>query len=196
MLKIGLTGNIGSGKTRVCKIFEALNIAVFYADLEARKILNSSQVIEELSYLFGSHIVNRDLTIDRKKLADIVFNDQQELQKLNNLIHPKLKDHFLIWSQSHLNHPYVIQEAAILFENGFDRLMDFSITVAASQEIRLKRVMTRDQASQEEVLARMNHQWSDEEKEKAADFIINNDGQEMLLPQILNLHQQLIQRSR
>ncbi len=191
MLKIGLTGNIGSGKTWVCQVFEALGTPVYYADLEARKILNSPEVIQEIIETFGVKVALNKNEINRKALASIVFNDKTELGKLNQLIHPKLREDFIQWTNNYISLPYVIQEAAILFENEFHTLMDQNITVSAPQEIRLKRVMERDQADEQEVLARMSHQWSDERKEKAADFIIYNDGQQMILPQILNIHQNL-----
>lgn len=190
MIKVGLTGNIGSGKTWVCQIFSALNIPIYYADLEARNILNSTQIIESISDTFGSEVLLNPKEIDRKKLASIVFNDAKELEKLNQLIHPQLREHFQLWSKAQTS-KYVIQEAAILFENGFDHLMDKTITIASPKSLRLKRVMERDRASKEEVLARMNSQWSDERKEKAADYIIHNDGSQMLLPQVLEIHQLL-----
>jgi len=193
MLKIGLTGNIGSGKTWTCQIFEALGVPVFYADLEARKILNHPKTAFEISELFGKYLVNKQNEIDRKALAAIVFNDKHELQKLNQLIHPKLRQAFKEWAIQHQTHKYVIQEAAILFENGFDKMMDKNICIAAPKELRLERVIKRDQTNREEVLARMANQWSDERKEKAADFIVHNDGRQMVLPQILKIHEHLNQ---
>lgn len=188
MLKIGLTGNIGSGKTWVCKVFESLGIPIYYADLEARFLLNKSSTIENIIQIFGDQVLLNENEIDRKKLGAIVFNDAQELEKLNQLIHPHLKEHFINWCSSHQEHAYVIQEAAILFENGFDHLMDATITIAAPQELRLTRVMERDGLRKEEVLARMSKQWSDEAKEKAADYVIYNDASQMILPQVIKLH--------
>ncbi|NPD44335.1 MULTISPECIES: dephospho-CoA kinase [unclassified Lentimicrobium] len=188
MIKVGLTGNIGSGKTWVCQIFSALNVPIYYADLEARNILNSSETIEKIAEIFGSIVLSSTKQIDRKKLASIVFNNAKELEKLNHLIHPQLRDHFQLWAQQQKS-KYVIQEAAILFENGFDHLMDKTITIASPKDIRLKRVMQRDDANEEDVLARMNNQWSDERKENAADYIIYNDGSQMLVPQVLKIHQ-------
>ena len=188
MIKVGLTGNIGSGKTWVCQIFSALNVPIYYADLEARNILNSSETVEKIAEVFGSIVLSSTKQIDRKKLASIVFTDVKKLEKLNHLIHPQLRNHFQEWAMSQTS-KYVIQEAAILFENGFDHLMDKTITIASPRNLRLKRVMDRDQASKEEVLSRMNNQWSDEKKEKAADYIIYNDGSQMLLPQVLKIHQ-------
>lgn len=190
MIKVGLTGNIGSGKTYVCQIFSALNIPIYYADLEARIILNSPSVISRIAEIFGKKTLLNNKEIDRKKLASIVFNDTKALEKLNKLIHPKLRIHFQDWANNQ-NSKYVIQEAAILFENNFDRLMDKTITIASSKEIRLERVLKRDNSSKKEVLARMSNQWSDQRKESAADYIIKNDGLQMLLPQVLKIHQTL-----
>ena len=193
MKKIGLTGNIGSGKTFVCKVFEALGIPVYYADLKARNILNSPEVIREIALVFGLSVVVDNNEIDRKKLGDIVFADKGELEKLNQIIHPKLRADFVKWVENHQQSPYVLQEAAILFENGFDKMMDETICVSAPKELRLQRVMSRDHAQEKEVLARMKSQWSDKKKENLADYIIVNNGIEMILPQILEIHQKIIQ---
>ena len=187
--KIGLTGNIGSGKTYVCEIFKSLGVPVYIADLEARKILITPEAIQELIQVFGTKILNGE-EIDRKSLANIVFNDPVELNKLNEIIHPKLREHFNLWVLENKSHPYVIQEAAILFENGFDAMMYKNITVSASKELRLQRAMKRDSANEKEILARMDHQWSDEEKENAADYIIYNGGED-LLPQVLDINKKL-----
>lgn len=190
MLKIGLSGNIGSGKSLVCQVFEKLGVPIFYADSEAKKILDSPILRPKLLTTFGADIEDNHLNIiDKKKLAAIVFTDKKALEKLNTLIHPQLRIEFKKWCLLHEKEKYVIQEAAILFENGFTDLFDKTIVVAASQNIRLQRVMKRDSTSKVEVLARMKNQWSDSRKEAAADFIIQNDGQELILPQVLKLHE-------
>ncbi len=190
MLKIGLTGNIGSGKSLICQLFEKLDVPVFYADTEAKKILDSANLRPKLIAEFGIDIVNRqNKLIDRKKLAALVFTNKQALQKLNDLIHPPLREEFKNWCNDHKNEAYLIQEAAILFENGFSDLFDKTIVVAAPKNIRLQRVMERDNADKSEVLARMKNQWSDSKKEAAADYIIHNDGSQLVLPQVLKLHQ-------
>lgn len=191
MIKVGLTGNIGSGKSMVCQAFAALGVPIFNADLEARKILNSTQLVQEIQDIFGRDVVNDTNEIDRKKLADIVFQAPEELEKLNQLIHPKLRKRFQAWCFENNKEPYVIQEAAILFENKFHIVMDKIITVSAPQELRMKRVLDRDGSQEMEVLARMNNQWPDGKKEALSDFVIKNDGTEMLLPQILKIHQEL-----
>jgi dephospho-CoA kinase len=192
MIKVGLTGNIGSGKSLVCKAFEALNIPIFYADLEARKILNSPEMVAKIANVFGNEVVLINHEIDRPKLASIVFKAASELEKLNQLIHPQLRENFQMWTADHQEAAYVIQEAAILFENNFNQLMDKVITVSAPLDVRLKRVMDRDNANSKDVLARMKHQWPDGKKEELSDFIIKNDGSEMLLPQVLKIHKELI----
>lgn len=192
MIKVGLTGNIGSGKSLVSQTFEALGVPVFYADSEARKILNTNEIVHLIRNTFGKDVVQANNEINRKKLASIVFNSTHDLTKLNDLIHPKLGESFINWTHEHQDKPYVIQEAAILFESHFNHLMDQIITVSAPLEIRLKRVIARDNTHKEEVLARMKNQWPDGKKEELSDFVINNDGSEMLLPQILKIHQELI----
>ncbi|MFH1001564.1 MAG: dephospho-CoA kinase [Bacteroidota bacterium] len=190
MLKIGLTGNIGSGKSLVCHVFEKLNIPVFYADIEAKKILNNSIVISELINYFGDGILDKNrAAIDRKKMAAIVFNNKFKLKKLNSIIHPRLRIEFEDWCSTFKNSPYIIQEAAILLENGLGKNFDKIIVVSAPKKIRLLRAMERDSMAEAEVLARMKNQWSDKRKEMAADFVIKNDGKQLILPQILKIHQ-------
>jgi len=191
MIKVGITGNIGSGKTHVCKVFEALGIPIYYADLEAHKILNSAECVQEIVSTFGDKVAMKNMEINRKALADIVFKDAQALKQLNQIIHPKLRKDFLLWAEKNQNAAYLMQEAAILFENGFDSTVDYTITVTAPKNTRLQRVMARDGATEEEVLNRMNHQWSDEKKEQAADTVIINDGEHFILPQVLKIHQKL-----
>jgi len=189
MLKIGLTGNIGSGKTLVSQVFEELGVQVFNADVEAKKILDSTTLRPKLISTFGNDIIDTDQNnINRKKLAAIVFDDKTALEKLNALIHPQLRSEFNNWCLLHEKEAYVIQEAAILFENGFADLFDKTIVVSATKEIRLKRVMERDNEIENEVLARMENQWSDSKKEAAADLIIQNNGAQLILPQIIKLH--------
>lgn len=190
MLKIGLTGNIGSGKSLISNVFGKLGVPVFNADIEAKKILDSMALRPQLLSIFGNNIEDKENNnINRKKLAAIVFTSPEMLNKLNELIHPQLRKEFQNWWPQQTNSRYVIQEAAILFENGFADMFDKTLVVAAPKQIRLQRVMQRDNASEKDVLARMNNQWSDAKKEATADYIIHNDGTQMLLPQILKLHQ-------
>lgn len=190
MLKIGLTGNIGSGKSLVCQVFEKLGIHVYNADIEAKKILDSPVLRPKLLAAFGAKIEDsNENIIDRKKMAEIVFSDKAALVKLNEIIHPQLRIEFNNWCLQHEKDAYVIQEAAILFESGIANLFDKTIVVSAPKNIRLQRVILRDKTSEADVLLRMENQWSDKKKEAAADFIIQNNGKLLILPQVLKLHQ-------
>ncbi len=187
MKRIGLTGNIGSGKTLVSEIFKTLNVPVFNADAEAKKILDTPDVTAQLSGIFGKKILIQN-KIDRTTLAAIVFSDHQKLQQLNNLIHPAVRAHFANWCVGFSAVDYVIYEAAIIFESGFYQQLDGTMLVTASEEIRIKRVMQRDKLSHEQVLSRIKNQWADLQKASLAQFIIKNDETEMLIPQVLKIH--------
>jgi dephospho-CoA kinase len=190
MLKIGITGGIGSGKTTVCKVFETLGVPVFYADDEARKILQSNNVVDLIKSFFGSSIVDENGKIDRLKLALEVFNDENKLKRLNSIIHPEVAKVFNAWVENHKESKYVIKEAAILFESGANKGLDKTVNVEAPLELRLERVMRRDNASEEKVLQRMKNQLSDEERKKLADYIIINDEKSAVLPQVIKLHEE------
>lgn len=194
MLKIGITGGIGSGKTTVCRVFELLGIPVYNADDESKKILNSDKTAKEsVIKLFGDSILNADGTIDRKKLGGLVFNKKEELEKLNAILHPAVGKHFDNWVKEQ-NAPYCIKEAAILFESGAYKQVDKVIMIVAPLELKISRVIKRSGITKEEVLARINNQLSDEEKVKRADFIIENDEQKLLIPQVLKLHHQILDK--
>ncbi len=187
MLKVGLTGNIGSGKSLIAKIFENLQIPVFNADNEAKKILDSPKVIREIKRLFG-HKISSGNSVDRKALAQIVFNDQSSLDQLNSIIHPAVRSNFATWAEQQTASPYVIYEAAILIESGHYLSLDKIILVTAPEELRIKRVMQRDTATKAMVQQRMANQWPEEKKIKHADFVIKNDESELLIPQVLKIH--------
>lgn len=191
MLKIGITGGIGSGKTTVCRVFEILGIPVYYADDESKKILdNDSFVKAAILELFGNKILDEKGTIDRKKLAAFVFSQKEALEKLNTIIHPAVRLHFESWMKKQ-NAPYILKEAAILFESGAYKQVDKVILVTAPLELKLKRTMSRDNVSREEVLQRMHNQMSDGEKTKRSQYIINNDEQTLLILQVLRIHEDL-----
>jgi dephospho-CoA kinase len=192
MKRIGLTGNIGSGKTLVSEIFKTLNIPVFNADIEARKLLDCPEIIRQLVEIFGNDIMLNE-KIDRPKLASAVFNHPHQLQKLNSIIHPEVRKRFDNWAEVFTDCTYLIYEAAILFESDFFRKLDGTILVTAPEEIRIERVMKRDHVSKAQVLARIKNQWTDEEKGKLADFLISNDGKKLLIPQVLLIHSKIIQ---
>jgi dephospho-CoA kinase len=192
MMRIGLTGNIGTGKSTVARIFEVLGVPVYHADKQAREITNSEKVTQQIALLFGQQIVDSLNVLDRKALAAIVFADKSKLATLNNLIHPLVEDDFLQWCKLHLDHKYILQEAAILFESGFDRLFDATILVTAPEELCISRVMARDGITKEMVSERIRNQWSQEKKLKMADYEIVNDGITMVVPQVIAIHRKLI----
>lgn len=192
MLKVGVTGGIGSGKTLICNVFAKLGVPVFNADSVAKSIINNdSEVVLKFKELFGADIYT-DNQINSKKLADIIFNHKEFIQQVNSIVHPKVREYFIEWSGQYQAKPYVIQEAAILFESNAYKQLDFTINVHASKETRLMRVMLRDNVSEEKVIERMKNQFSDEQRMKLADFTIDNENNTMILPQIINIHNQLI----
>ena len=191
MIKVGLTGTIGSGKSIVALIFEKLGVPVYYADRQARKFLSEKGVKTELQKMFGPDIFDKNGEVQRALLAEKVFNNQENLEALNNLIHPLVKNDFDTWLEEHSTSAYVIQEAAILFESGFNRYFDKVIVVDAPMELCISRVIQRDGVTSRMVEDRMNQQWTREEKNSLADFIIVNDGKCMLMPQVLALHSKL-----
>jgi len=196
MLKIGLTGNIGSGKTTVAKIFDILGIPVYHADDEAKKMLTQPLVIDELIHKFSDSILTNQ-KIDRKKLATLVFSNPISLQFLNNIIHPLLKTDFENWISSlPTDYQYIVQEAAILFESGFDQFVDKTIVITAPVNLRMLRVCNRDQISEEQFLQREDNQWKEYRKLKLTDFVIINDDIQMVIPQVLEIHQNLIKKQK
>ena len=191
MIKVGLTGNIGSGKSTVARIFESLGIPVYHADLEAKKMLEVELVKTDLLTGFGQEIFDEG-TVDRKKLASLVFNNSKKLHELNAIIHPLVKEGLARFFHENQAYPFVIQEAAILFETGFNKDFDKIILVTSPDELANKRVMLRDGVNISEVEQRRSNQWSQEKKIGLSDFIINNDESEMLLPQVLKIHKALL----
>ncbi len=191
MIHVGITGNIGSGKTLVCSIFEALGIPVYYSDRAGKRLSQHPEIIKEISTLFGKAILQQDGQINRQALADIVFNNTEALAQLNKIIHPRVHKDYKAWRNQQQYAPYTLMESAILFEHGFYTQMDYNICVSAPKAIRIQRVMTRDGISQSTVEARMGNQWTEDKKNAFADFIIHNDGNTMLIPQILALHNKL-----
>ncbi len=192
MIKIGLTGSIGSGKSLVAKIFDFLDVPVYNADYQAKVIINSSLVLSRITEVFGKIILNEDQTLNRKLLAEIVFNDKEKLEKLNHLVHPLVKNDFEAWCNNFHSMPYVIQEAAILYESGLNLIFDKIVLVRAPQLLCIERVMKRDNVSAEMVKARMSNQWDQEHKAKLADYIIENDEVNLLIPQVLKLHKEFL----
>jgi dephospho-CoA kinase len=194
MLKLGLTGGIGSGKTLVCQIIEKLSVPVYYADRAARELMNSDADLKEsIRSMFGDQAYSKE-GLDRQYVASSVFGDHDKLSRLNSLVHPAVRKDFFRWTEQHRESPYVVEEAAILFESGASVEMDQTVLVYAPEELRISRVMKRDGRSREDVLKRMEHQLSEEEKMKKADHILTNDGVQMLLPQVIELHNKILNR--
>lgn len=191
MLKIGVTGGIGSGKSTVCKVFLALGIPVFEADQIAKSLMNTDQEIYgKLVNLFGATAYLPDHTVNRKYLAGIVFNNPSLLAQLNAIVHPVVRKTFFDWCDKQKS-PYIIHEAAILFESGFYKMMDKTITVITNENERVQRVMKRDGITLEMVNERIRNQWSDEERIKLADFIIRNNDDELIIPQIIEIDKKI-----
>lgn len=191
MLKVAVTGGIGSGKSIVCLIFEKLGIPVFYADTEAKKLMDGNiEIKNKLINSFGLEIFNDNFQLNRTKFATIIFNNKKALSIVNEIVHPFVRKEFIKWTEQQIS-SYVIQEAAILFESGQEINFDKIITVKAPVEMRIMRVMNRDNTSLEKVTERINNQIDDEEKCKKSNYVIVNDGKEMLLPQVLNIHNKL-----
>lgn len=186
MLRIGLTGGIGSGKSTIAKVFEQLGIPVYSADDAAKRLMQSNAALKEaiIQHFGEESFTNGEL--NRKYLANIVFNNKEKLDLLNSLTHPATIKDAEEWMQQQIT-PYVIKEAAILFESGAAENLDYVIGVYAPQHIRIKRVMDRDHQPTEEVLKRINRQIDEEMKMKLCDFVIKNNDQELVLPQVLAL---------
>ncbi|MFL5809512.1 MAG: dephospho-CoA kinase [Flavisolibacter sp.] len=195
MLKIGLTGGIGSGKTTVAKIFELLNVPVYYADDASKRLYHTDyDLIQNIKKHFGEDVYNNE-QLNRSKLAAIVFNDPKKLELLNQLVHPPTIRDAREWMASQTT-PYAIKEAALLFESGSAEGLDYVIGVRAPSHLRIKRAMDRDQLSKDQVLSRANRQINEEIKMRLCDFIIENNEQELVIPQVLELHRMLLEKTK
>ncbi len=170
---IGLTGGIGSGKTTLATYLKSLDIPVFIADDEAKKLMQSTEVLAEIQTVFGKAIFENGV-LNRQQLAAIVFSDPKKLSQLNAIIHPAVKKQFRIWLDKFQSEPIVVYEAAILFESGSDQNCDSIITITAPLEDRITRVMQRDNSSREQVLDRINAQWTDEQRIAKSNYMVNN----------------------
>lgn len=185
---VGVTGGIGSGKTTVCEVFSELGIPIYSADSRAKVLMNADGFLkDDIINAFGSESY-MDGVLNRTYLAEQVFNSPKKLAVLNGLVHPAVANDFELWAENQRDVPYIIKEAAILFESGAYEDVDITLLVIAPEETRLQRVMKRDSVSREAVQARMANQWTQERKQKLADHIIINDGNQLIIPQILELH--------
>ncbi|MCK5821784.1 MAG: dephospho-CoA kinase [Bacteroidales bacterium] len=194
MITVGLTGGIGSGKSYIAKIFENLNIPVFNSDNQAKRAYLDPDIQAEVVQLLGADsIINGQP--NTSFIAPKVFNNSVLLAKLNAIIHPWLGNQFRLWAESLSEHPYLIKEAAIIFETGIYQELNYTICVTAPEQTRIDRVKARDGSSEEDIVNRMMLQWPDEKKISLADYVIQNDAKQLLIPQVLKIHQTLISKS-
>jgi dephospho-CoA kinase len=190
-MKLGVTGGIGSGKTSVCRVFNVLGIPVFSADQEAQEIMNSDiNVMKGINRIAGRNLYTQG-TLDRMALASLIFNDQESLKKVNAIVHPAVFERFKKWSE--IQHaPYVIMEAAILFESGGQYHVDRIATVVAPLEERITRVTLRNLLTREQVIERVRNQMDDELRMNRSDYIIHNSENDMIIPAVLKIHEDIL----
>ena len=195
MLRIGLTGGIGCGKTTVAQIFEVLGIPVYYADTEAKRQMNSDPSLKnDIIENFGNESY-QDGILNRSFISSIVFTDQKKLDLLNSLVHPVTMKDGEAWFNRQSS-PYAIHEAALVFEAAVNKRLDYVIGVFSPQPLRIKRVMERDKVSEKEVVNRISKQMDEEEKMKLCNFVLHNNEQELLIPQVLGLHEKIMALSK
>lgn len=196
MLKIGVTGGIGSGKSTVCNIFKNLGVPVFNSDLVSREVVDTDKEIQQkIRKEFGDDMFFSDGKLDRKRMSQLVFNDKKSLEKLNAIVHPVVKSRFEKFCQEHHKRPYVIKEAAILFESNTHQQLDKVINVFTPKELRIKRVLQRDDITVEKLEKIMRSQYPDELKNELSDHIIVNEDLDDLLPQVMELHELFLNKA-
>jgi dephospho-CoA kinase len=195
VLRVGLTGGIGSGKSTVAQIFEVLGIPVYYADISAKKLMNEDAELRlAITTIFGKQAYVNNI-LDRKYISSIVFSNPARLELLNSIVHPATKKDGEAWMQQQAS-PYAIHEAALIFEAKVSERLDQVIGVSSPKELRIKRAMERDKVSRDEVLKRMDQQLDEDLKMSNCDFVLINDEQQLLIPQVLDLHEKLIALSK
>ncbi len=189
---VGLTGGIGSGKTTVSNMLKDLGVPVYIADLEAKKLMNTSKVIKrKLIDLFGSRAYDNN-ELNKAFIASKIFNDNTYLEKMNNIVHPKVAVHFKQWLLKQTS-KYIVKEAAIIFEHNMQSQYDYIITVIANEEERISRILKRENTTKDKILSIMRHQLSDDEKVKMSDFVIVNDKLEHTKEQVLRIHNSILE---
>ena len=192
MLKIGITGSLGSGKTTICRVFEQMGVPIYNSDKEAKKFYNQQDIKNKLYAIFGTEIFTKTQDVDTKKMSQIVFNHDDLLQKLNNLIHPLVLENFEQWCKNHENHACILFESAIIYSCKLTHLFDKIIFVEAPRPLIIERVMQRDKISLEEVEKRLNIQLPANEEFIKKDYIIHNNEKQLILPQIIDIYQRLM----
>jgi dephospho-CoA kinase len=191
VLKLGVTGGIGSGKTSVCRVFSVLGIPVFSADAEAREVMDiDTGIMLRINTIVGKNLYAGG-SLDRSELARLIFNNSRLLEKVNSLVHPVVFARFREWEKIQ-NAPYVIMEAAILFESGADKVVDRIVTVIAPIEERVNRVIHRSSITRDQVIERMRNQIEDTERIKRSDYVIQNSENDMIIPAILRIHEDIL----
>ncbi|MGP1514953.1 MAG: dephospho-CoA kinase [Bacteroidales bacterium] len=189
-LVIGLTGSIGSGKTLIAKVFKHLGVPVYLSDQEAKKLYLRDNVIAQIKDMFSQEVMT-DGQVNKRKLAELVFKDKKQLNKLNNCIHPLVKQDFEQWVGKQ-RAPYVIMESAIIYEAGWDAMFDKIISVSTPMNLMLERVQVRDNQTKEQVMRRIANQIPPEEKNNQSDYVIINDNNQLVIPQIIKVHRNLL----
>ncbi len=188
MIRVGITGGIGSGKSLICQVYSNLGVPVYYADIEARLLMDyDPEIQQELKTILGAACFSQGM-LNHNKMASAIFSNKSLLNRVNNLIHPRVAAHFSSWCERHAGFPYVIQESAILFESNAYRNFDKIITVTAPEEIRIQRVLTRANMTKEKAASIMRNQLPESEKMSRSHHVIVNDGTELVIPQVLKLH--------
>jgi dephospho-CoA kinase len=191
MLKVGITGGIGTGKSTVCMIFNALRVPTFNADIKAKELYNTNaELRSNIKNRFGESMYEAGL-FQKNRLAEIVFNDAEALKDLNSIVHPLVLQQSENWFSSQ-NTQYAIKEAALLIESGSYKKMDKIILVQASKEVRIERILRRDNTTHEEVEKRMQKQLPEKEKEKFADYLIQNNADDFLIEQVMDIHKKIL----
>lgn len=194
MLKVGITGGIGSGKSTICRIFQSIGIPVYYADDKAKYLMKTdANLISKIKDLLGNDVYDNENNLNTKRIAEIVFNDKEKLKQLNSIVHPAVGIDANNWQKEmeKQGYHYTLKEAALLFESGSYKQLDKIIVVDAPEKLRIQRVMKRDQVSEHEVYNRIKNQWPQDKKNKLADFIINNDGEESIIDQVVLINKEL-----
>ena len=192
MIRVGLTGGIGSGKTTVAKFFELLEIPIYYSDIEAKKLMLTSEIIKKkLIHLLGDDTYSAEGELNKAYISKKIFSNSILLNKINKIVHPVVEDDFSQFCKQYSNKKYIIIESAILVEIGWFKTLDKLILVTANQQERVNRILKRDQSSEAEILAKISKQMSDSEKKVFADYRIENNNNIFLIPQVLNIHAQL-----
>lgn len=189
-MEFGITGGIGSGKSLVCRIFQCLGIPIYNSDSRAKELMISEEIlVEQIKKEFGAVAYQPDGSLDRRYLGNLAFKNPKKLQKLNALVHPRVAADYRLWLTAHEESKYLIREAALLFEAGLDTSMAKMVVVCAPEDLRIRRVLVRDPHRNEEEIRRiMKNQWPDEEKIKKADYLVYNNDQQLVIPQVLRLH--------